>query len=130
MNFSTRTTLNADVATVVLRGELDVSNLDTVQACVDRAVARSRVVIVDLSGVSVADCAAIGAFVSAARYADRRGGWLVLAEARFVVQLLLHALELDSLLGGKHTVATEQLRATQPLRRLSLFDAEACSASE
>lgn len=106
---------SAAIATVTIRGEVDAGNAHSVQACLDSALTRAQVVVVDLSGVSFMDCAALAVLLSAARHAARRGGRLVVAEPRAAVRMLLDAVDAGPVLGGDRTVAQEQAAADRDL---------------
>ncbi|MEZ0494081.1 ANTAR domain-containing protein [Kineococcus sp. TBRC 1896] len=111
MTFSICSRTRAGVVTVEVRGDLDLTTAHSAHLCLTGAVHDGHTVVVDLSRVPFVDCAAVSVLLAAARDASRRGGYLVLAEARPVVRLLLDALELTPLLGGGGTVAQEQAAA-------------------
>ncbi|MEZ0492097.1 STAS domain-containing protein [Kineococcus sp. TBRC 1896] len=111
MTFSICSRPRAGVVTVEVRGDLDLTTAHSAHLCLTGAVHDGRTVVVDLSRVPFVDGAAVSVLLSAARDASRRGGRLVLAEARPVVQLLLDALDLTPLLGGRGTVAQERAAA-------------------
>lgn len=57
---------------IPLRGDLDLYELEIVQASLDAALAFARQVTVDLTGVRFIDSTILGAFVAASRAADAR----------------------------------------------------------
>jgi anti-anti-sigma factor len=95
-----------DRAVVVLAGEHDLSNADELRELLDRLVAESQVVVVDLSAARFADSVTLNVLVQAKVAADARG-------CRFRVQMgpdaLLHRLfEVAGLIDAMEVVATRE----------------------
>ncbi|MCI2240004.1 STAS domain-containing protein [Paenibacillus sp. TRM 82003] len=95
------------VSVVSVSGELDAAAVEPLTAGVAAALARSRSVVVDLSGVTFVDCHAIGALVRSQRDADRRGGRLRVAALSDQAQRVFTVLDLHGVLGGDRDVAAE-----------------------
>ncbi|MGP4003007.1 STAS domain-containing protein [Streptomyces sp. 8N706] len=86
----------AGVATVAVRGELDLVTGDRLLSCLFKAVDEHTSVIVDLSGVTFLDCAGLRPLNDARRRAARMGRQLHLQGVPRTVTRVLRATGLES----------------------------------
>jgi len=86
-------------ATVVLDGEIDISNCPAIRRFLLAAISGGNAdLAVDMSGVTFIGAAGIGVLVAAANRAREAGGGLSLLAPSRQVQLLLDILHLDAIL--------------------------------
>lgn len=82
-----------------LHGELDASNTDHLGHAVSDALEHHLpIIVVDLSGLSFADCAGLSVLVWAHKLLATRGQELLITGAKPAVQRLLHLTDLDTYL--------------------------------
>ncbi|MGW0481645.1 STAS domain-containing protein [Nonomuraea sp. NPDC003214] len=97
MDFHLTTTLRDGRVTVVVSGELDIATTPLLRARLREAAARGPgEVVLDLSGLTFADAAGLGALVSARLHAESAGTALVLAEVPASLARLLRITGLDA----------------------------------
>jgi anti-anti-sigma factor len=83
-----------------LRGELDVSTVDSLRQVVDGVLERApQALVVDLAGLGFADCAGLSVFVAARTRLAAQGHQLILLNAQPVVRRLLAVTGLDTAFG-------------------------------
>jgi anti-anti-sigma factor len=90
------TIASPDPATLVLRGELDLSNADELDEALKPLVDRGGTVTVDLSDLTFADSSGIGVLMRAARNADGKVA-LVLLNPRPNVAKVFRIMGLDQI---------------------------------
>lgn len=87
--FEATTSVGTAAATVTLAGECDLSVRDELTAALAAAIDRSRVVVVDLAGLTFLDSSGIHGLVMAYHAAQDAGVKLYVVNARGVVAELL-----------------------------------------
>lgn len=87
--FEATTSVGTAAATVTLAGECDLSVRAELTAALDAAIARSRVVVVDVAGLTFLDSSGIHALVMAHHAAQDAGVKLYVVNAGGVVAELL-----------------------------------------
>jgi anti-sigma B factor antagonist len=97
-NFEVRTTAEAGRITVHPTGECDLAAREHLTAALLDAVRRSRVVLVDLSGLTFLDSSGVHSLVTAHHAAKQAGGRLHLVNAAGPVAAVLELTGLDTLL--------------------------------
>lgn len=87
------------VASIMLKGEFDVANVDELQANAQQALARASVthIVVDLEQVTFMDATALGALIGLREDAARGSLSLALSNVPARVRRLLEITELDTL---------------------------------
>ncbi|WP_432484529.1 STAS domain-containing protein [Kineococcus esterisolvens] len=95
------------VSVVSVHGELDAAAAEPLTTGITAALARSRSVVVDLSGTTFVDCHAVGALVRSHHEARDRGGRLRVAALPPHVQRVFTVFDLHGVLGGARDVAGE-----------------------
>jgi anti-anti-sigma factor len=81
-----------------LRGELDVSNLDSLRQALDRLLETGpQAVTVNLAKLSFADCGSLSVLVSARKRLAEQGQGLILTDPQPLVRRLLAVTGLDTL---------------------------------
>ncbi len=79
-----------------VQGELDVSNRDSLREAIDGLLEPSpQTLVLDLSGLSFADCASLSILVSAHQHLAEQGRKLILLDAQPLVRRLLAVTGLD-----------------------------------
>jgi anti-sigma B factor antagonist len=80
-----------------LRGDLDVSNADSLRRVLDGLLERApQTLVVDLAGLGFADCAGLSIFLAARTRLAAQGHQLILVNAQPVVRRLLAVTGLDT----------------------------------
>ena len=79
-----------------VQGELDVSNRDSLREVIDDLLEPSpQTLVLDLSGLSFADCASLSILVSARQHLAEQGRELIVLDAQPLVRRLLAVTGLD-----------------------------------
>jgi anti-sigma B factor antagonist len=80
---------DGDTVTVVVRGDVDLSNADELERRLTAASATPSNVLVDMSDVEFIDSAGINALLRARRAADQHGQWFAVTRASALARELL-----------------------------------------
>ena len=101
MNLSVKTEVESSRATVVVSGEVDVSNADSLRSAIDEALAADGVqaVDVDMADAPYIDSTGIGVLVGAAHRADEAGKALRVVRAQDNVSRIFGMLGVDEIIG-------------------------------
>ena len=99
---------------VVLNGNLDVVNTESVMAVLAAAVARDLRIIVDLAALEFIDCCALGALGRVRAQALQAGGELQLAAPRGPVQRILALTGLIDVF-SVHASVEDAVRIARPV---------------
>lgn len=100
MNLSVKTEIESARATVVVSGEVDVSNADTLRAAVDEALAADGIqaVEVGMADVPYIDSTGIGVLVGSAHKAHDAGIGFAVVDAQDNVVRILGLLGVDEVI--------------------------------
>jgi anti-sigma B factor antagonist len=94
--FSVSVSKDGDRVTVALRGELDMSGTDRLQAAIDQAEdPPSGLLVLDLSRLDFIDSTGLEVLLRAARRAHDSGGRLIVARPSRYVRRLLEMTAID-----------------------------------
>jgi anti-sigma B factor antagonist len=106
--FEVSTSVGTGVATVALAGECDLSVRDELAAALDAAIARSRIVVVDLAELTFLDSSGVHGLVMAYHAAQDAGVKLYVVNALGVVAELLELTGVAELLRAPGDAPSDQ----------------------
>lgn len=102
-----------DTAVVELHGDIDLAVVEQLRDCVTSRLERGADVVVDLTDVTLIDCASLGTLVQADELADRRGRRMCLAAPAAVVRRTLAGAGLHGSF-ATYSDRNQALRALHP----------------